>query len=195
VTEKRDARAIIVVDPQPDFFEGGALPVAGATDTVARIARYLRDHADEFSMKVVTQDWHVDPGDHWSDAPNFVTSWPVHCVADSNGAALDTSLADHHWDAVIRKGRHEGAYSGFDGVDESGASLAAVLASAGIEDVSVVGFATDHCVMATALDALELGFDVKVLLDLCAGVDHGTTMAAVATMANAGVSIAASSDV
>ena len=189
MTPESDARAIIVVDPQPDFFEGGSLPVAGATRTAERIADFLQSRGGDFSMRVVTQDWHVDPGDHWSDVPNFVTTWPVHCAADTSGAAIHASLADQPWDVVIRKGRHEGAYSGFEGSSDEGASLFDVLTSAGITSVAVVGFATDHCVKATALDARRLGFDVDVILDLCAGVDPGTTKAAVDAMTTAGVSM------
>ena len=111
----RNRRAIIVVDPQPDFFEGGALPVSGATATAGRIAEYLRARGDEYALRVVTQDWHLDPGDHWSENPDYVTTWPVHCAANSYGAQIHTSLADQSWDVVIHKGLHEGAYSGFEG--------------------------------------------------------------------------------
>jgi nicotinamidase/pyrazinamidase len=194
VTDKTGTRAIIVVDPQPDFFEGGALPVAGATRTAERIADFLRDHADVFTLKVVTQDWHVDPGDHWSSDPDFETTWPVHCAADSNGAAIHASLVTLPWDVVIRKGQHEGAYSGFEGSSDDGSSLFEVLTSAGITSVSVVGFATDHCVKATALDARALGFDVTVVLDLCAGVAAESTNDAIATMHGAGVSMIDSND-
>ncbi len=182
-------RALIVVDPQPDFFEGGALPVAGATDTAQRIADFMRNHGDDFSLRIVTQDWHVDPGDHWSDEPDFETSWPVHCAAQSNGAAIHPTLADQKWDVVIRKGQHEGAYSGFDGSTDDGTTLVDALTAAGINSVAVVGFATDHCVKATALDARDHGFDVDVILDLCAGVDPGTTKDAIEAMGVAGVSM------
>jgi nicotinamidase/pyrazinamidase len=189
VTHADGARAFIVVDPQPDFFEGGALPVAGATRTAERIADFLGVRGDDFAMTVVTQDWHVDPGEHWSDEPNFETTWPVHCAANSSGAAIHASLVDRPWDLVIRKGQHEGAYSGFDGSSDDGTSLFDVLTSAGITSVAVVGFATDHCVKATALDARRLGFDVEVMLDLCAGVDPITTEEAVDTMSTAGVTM------
>jgi len=119
-------------------------------------------------MKIVTQDWHPRSGEHWSSDPNFVTTWPVHCAADTSGARIHASLAEQPWDVVIRKGLHEGAYSGFDGLSQNGSTLAEELAAASIGSVTVVGFATDHCVKATALDARRLGFDVTVLLDLCA---------------------------
>jgi len=187
-------RAVIVVDPQPDFFEGGPLPVSGATETVQNIAQYLRDRGNDFDLRIVTQDWHVDPGGHWSDEPDYVTSWPVHCAADTGGAQIHASLADEKWDAVIRKGLHEGAYSGFEGASDDGSTLAELLARNDVRYVTVVGFATDHCVKATALDARALGFDVNVALDLCAGVDPVSTRLAIAAMSEAGVTFSASSD-
>jgi nicotinamidase/pyrazinamidase len=188
----RERRAIIVVDPQPDFFEGGALPISGATQTAKRIAKYLLARGDDYAMKVVTQDWHLDPGEHWSSDPNFVTTWPVHCAAGTDGAEIHSSLVDSAWDLIIRKGRNEGAYSGFEGVSESGSTLSDELNRAAIHSVTVVGFATDHCVLATALDAIGLGFDVEVMLDLCAGVTPETTRAAIAEMTDAGIVTATS---
>jgi nicotinamidase/pyrazinamidase len=195
MTESMPAgRAIIVVDPQPDFFEGGALPVPGATRTAQEIAEYLRARGEEYALRIVTQDWHQDPGDHWSESPDYVTTWPVHCAADSSGAQIHASLADQSWDVVIRKGLHEGAYSGFEGRSENGSTLAEVLGTAGVKDVTVVGFATDHCVKATALDARALGLSVAVALDLCAGVDPVTTRAAIDEMTEAGIAMVESGD-
>ena len=188
----RERRAIIVVDPQPDFFEGGPLPISGATRTAERISKYLLARGDDYSLKIVTQDWHLDPGEHWSSEPDFVTTWPVHCVAGTDGAAIHSSLVDHPWDLVIRKGRHEGAYSGFEGVSENGLTLSDELTRADAHSVTVVGFATDHCVRATALDARGLGLDVEVILDLCAGVAPETTRAAISEMTDAGIATATS---
>jgi nicotinamidase/pyrazinamidase len=190
----RNRRAIIVVDPQPDFFEGGALPVSGATATAGRIAEYLRARGDEYALRVVTQDWHLDPGDHWSENPDYVTTWPVHCAANSDGAQIHASLANQSWDVVIHKGLLEGAYSGFEGHTEVGSTLTEALANAGVHDVTIVGFATDHCVRATALDARALGLNVNVALDLCAGVDPETTRVAVASMEDAGITMVTSGD-
>jgi nicotinamidase/pyrazinamidase len=189
-----DRSAIIVVDPQPDFFEGGTLPISGATQTAVRIAEYLSTHGEEYALKVVTQDWHLDPGDHWSDHPNFVTTWPVHCAADTDGARIHPALADEAWDVVIRKGQHEGAYSGFEGTSANGSTLFDVLKAASVDAVTVVGFATDHCVKATALDARALGFHVSVVLDLCAGVDADTTRDAISEMSSADVTMLTSRD-
>ncbi len=190
----RNNEAIIVVDPQPDFFEDGPLPIQGATKTAEGIAQYLRDRGGNFVMTIVTQDWHISPDGHWSTNPNFVTSWPVHCAADTSGAAIHSSLSNQRWDAVIRKGQHSAAYSGFEGANENGTSLADVLASAGVDTVTVVGFATDYCVKSTALDARDLGLNVSVPLDLCAGVDAQTTRESIAEMAEAGVTIKESYD-
>jgi nicotinamidase/pyrazinamidase len=194
VESSRTKRAIIVVDPQPDFFEGGALPVTGATRTARRIAKYLAAQGDDYALKIVTQDWHEDPGDHWSDNPNFVTTWPVHCAANTEGARIHPTLVDESWDVVIRKGQHEGAYSGFEGRSADGTTLAEVLDSAGIGAVTIVGFATDHCVKATALDARELGFHVKVALDLCAGVDPDATRDAIAELSDADIAVVMSNE-
>jgi nicotinamidase/pyrazinamidase len=187
-------RAIIVVDPQPDFFEDGPLPVPGATATAQRIRDFLALDGEKFDVAIVTQDWHVSPGDHWSSTPNYATTWPVHCAAESSGARIHEVLADVAWDAVIHKGANEGAYSGFEGLSLEGTSLAEVLDTRGVRDVTVVGFATDHCVKATAMDARQLGLTVRVALDLCAGVTPETTDAAISEMRDAGISIAQSSD-
>ena len=181
-----------MVDPQPDFFEGGSLPVAGATRTAGKIAEYLRAHGDDYALRIVTQDWHLEPGDHWSTEPNYVTTWPVHCAAGTSGAEIHSALGEQTWDLVIRKGLLEGAYSGFEGVSEDGSTLVDELTRAGIRNVTIVGFATDHCVKATALDARALGFDVTVVLDLCAGVAPETTQVAIAAMTDAGVVTATS---
>jgi nicotinamidase/pyrazinamidase len=194
VETSRQRRAIIVVDPQPDFFEGGALPIPGATLTAERIADYLLAHGDNYALRIVTQDWHLDPGDHWSKHPNFVSTWPVHCAANTDGARIHSTLADAPWDVIIRKGQHGGAYSGFEGSSQRGAALVDELEGAGVESVTVVGFATDHCVKATALDARSLGLRVSVALDLCAGVDPDTTRDAIAEMSDADVAMVMSKD-
>jgi nicotinamidase/pyrazinamidase len=194
VDTSREHRAIIVVDPQPDFFEGGALPIPGATQTAERIAEYLLAHGDDYSLRIVTQDWHLEPGDHWSDHPDYVASWPVHCAADTDGARIHPTLANVPWDVVIRKGQHEGAYSGFEGTSEDGSTLADELEAAGVDTVTIVGFATDHCVKATALDARALGVRVMLALDLCAGVDPDTTRDAISVMSDADVAMVMSND-
>jgi nicotinamidase/pyrazinamidase len=194
LNDEERGRAIIVVDPQPDFFEDGPLPIAGATATAQRIRDFLDARREVFDVVIVTQDWHVSPGEHWSATPNFESTWPVHCAADSPGAQIHDALAGVQWDAVIHKGAREGAYSGFDGQSMEGTSLAEILSDQGVRDITVVGFATDHCVKATALDARALGFDVSVALDLCAGVTPETTRVAITEMNERGIDVVQSSE-
>jgi len=182
-------RALIIVDVQNDFCEGGALGVDGGSAAAAGIARLLgSEEGAAFSTVLATQDWHIEPGSHFSAEPDFVDSWPVHCVAGTPGAALAPALAEArgHVDALVRKGRYEAAYSGFEGrvvsAEETdrpepgpsdelpGAPLAAWLRSRDVTELSVVGIATDFCVRATVLDALREGFDVTLLAGLTAAV-------------------------
>jgi nicotinamidase/pyrazinamidase len=168
------ARALLVVDVQNDFCEGGSLGVAGGSDVAAAITAHARDHADRYAHVVGTLDHHVDPGTHFSDDPDYVDSWPRHCEVGTPGAephaALDSSLVR----AWFRKGAHAAAYSGFEGADADGTSLADWLRANDVSAVDVVGVATDHCVRATALDAVREGFTTTVLLDLTAGVARDT---------------------
>jgi nicotinamidase/pyrazinamidase len=187
-------RAILVVDPQPDFFESGPLAITGAIRTAEMIAEFLRARGGDYAWRGVTQDWHLDPGGHWSEHPDFVETWPKHCAANSSGAAIHESLDGETWDVVIRKGLHGGAYSGFEGESQDGSTLEQVLKSAGVTELTIVGFATDHCVKATALDGRSLGFQITVALDLCAGVNPETTREAISAMREAGVTIVESKD-
>ena len=159
-------RALLVVDLQPTFCEGGSLGVDGG-DAVARaVAHYAARHRDRYVAVVTTQDWHVDPGPHFSEDPDYVDTWPPHGVAGTAEAELHPALADLHPDAGVKKGAYVAAYSGFEGADEDGRSLEAILRAQGVTAVDVVGIAESHCVKATALDALALGLDVRVLTDL-----------------------------
>jgi nicotinamidase/pyrazinamidase len=181
------ARGLVVVDVQNDFCEGGSLAVAGGADVARRITGYLEGHGDEYAVVVATRDWHEDPGAHFSAAPDYRDSWPPHCVAGTAGAQFHPALDTSRFDAVVSKGLHAAAYSGFEGADERGAGLADVLAGRGVDEVDVCGLATDYCVRATALDAVAAGLRTRVLLDLCAGVSVATTEGAVKDMAAAGV--------
>ncbi|OLT17129.1 nicotinamidase [Serinicoccus sp. CUA-874] len=189
-------RALIVVDVQHDFCEGGSLPVTGGTAVAARISEHVAAHAGRYAAVVATADWHVDPGDHWATdgEPDFVDSWPVHCEVGTEGADFRPELAGalEHVQAVFRKGEHEAAYSGFEGstdVDGREVGLADWLGERGIDEVEVCGLATDHCVRATALDARREGLATTVLLDLCAGVAPETTDALLTQLREAGVEI------
>ncbi|MDE0700025.1 MAG: isochorismatase family protein [Acidimicrobiaceae bacterium] len=188
-------RALIVVDVQNDFCEGGALAVDGG-GAVARSITELAglDRAGgAYGLVVATKDWHVDPGEHFADpevGPNFVDTWPVHCVADTQGAAFHPDL-DIAVDEVFLKGRTTASYTGFDGgaASDETVLLGDWLTQRGVTSVDVVGLATDHCVRATALDAVATGFDTTVLLEHCAGVAPETTESALTELATAGVTL------
>jgi nicotinamidase/pyrazinamidase len=185
-------RALIVVDVQNDFCEGGSLAVAGGRDVAGAITEYAHQHAGEYAAIVGTLDWHVDPGDHFSAEPDFVASWPAHCVVGSPGSRSHPALDTRVVEAWFRKGEHAAAYSGFEGTTEAGGSrvlLGDWLRERGVEAVDVVGIATDHCVRATALDAASAGFATRVLLDLTAGVAATTTATALSRMREAGVEL------
>ena len=182
------ARALIIVDVQNDFCEGGSLAVAGGADVAAGISSLLAADGG-WDHVVATKDYHVDPGPHFGDPPDFVDSWPAHCVAGTSGADFHPDLVTDRVAAVFRKGEHAAAYSGFEGLSDAGAGLAAWLRDHGVTDVDVVGIATDHCVRATALDAAAEGFATTVLLGLTAGVAPATTAAALDQLRDAGVTL------
>lgn len=180
-------RALIVVDVQNDFCEGGSLAVAGGT-AVARAINTLLAGLHGYGHVVATKDFHIDPGSHFSDHPDFVDSWPPHCVAGSTGADFAAELDPAPFEAVFLKGAHTAAYSGFEGTCD-GVSLADWLHNHGVDAVDIAGIATDYCVRATARDAVRAGFDTRVLVDLTAGVAPGSTADALAEMASAGVEL------
>ena len=192
------SRALIIVDVQNDFCEGGSLPVKGGADVAAAISEYVDTHHNQFDHTVATQDWHIQPGDHFAEEPDFVDTWPPHCVAGTRGAELHPDLDTEYIDAYFQKGQYTAAYSGFEGVlapedavptgerkpggaplvedaeafaaDEDAIGLDDWLQSHDVEDVVVVGLATDYCVMATALDAVQAGYSVTVIRELTAGI-------------------------
>jgi len=204
------AKALIIVDVQNDFCEGGSLAVDGGAELASEISEHINETAD-YDFIVATQDWHIDPGSHFSDTPDFINSWPVHCVAGSKGAALHRNLDTDDIDAYFRKGRYDAAYSGFDGLlapedevmpgereaheaanphdGEAPVSLDDWLRANDVEDVVVVGIATDFCVRATALDAVNAGYNTTVLRDYVAGVDEDASEAALDELEDAGVEV------
>jgi nicotinamidase/pyrazinamidase len=184
-------RALIVVDVQRDFCEGGSLAVAGGAGLAGAISDYLADRAD-YGHVVATQDYHIDPGDHFSDHPDYISSWPPHCRAGSSGADFHPDLGTDRFEAVFRKGAYDAGYSGFDGADDSGTPLADWLRQRGVDDVDIVGIATDHCVRRTAEDATREGLATRVLVDLTAGMGEKSIAAAIEALRAAGVTIAAS---
>lgn len=173
-------KALVIVDVQYDFCEGGSLPVTGGIDVARRISEHVAHHRDEYAAIAATADWHIDPGTHFSTDPDFSDSWPVHCQVGTQGSQFRPELegALEHVQAVFRKGEFVAAYSGFEGSTEVGGEtvqLAAWLRDQDVDEVDVVGLATDHCVKATALDATREGFATRVLLDLTAGVATEST--------------------
>ncbi|OZG63443.1 nicotinamidase [Bifidobacterium lemurum] len=175
-------KALIVVDVQPTFCEGGELGVEGGDAVAGRIAAYVAAHRDEYAYIATTQDWHIEPGGHWSDQPDFVDTWPVHGKAGTPNAELHPAVKALNIEHHFKKGQYSAAYSGFEGIEdntdriqtrdevaaeaEAGRTLATALADADVTQVDVVGIAESHCVKETALDAQRLGYDVRVFTDL-----------------------------
>src|SRR5437660_8206659 len=171
-------RALIIVDVQNDFCEGGSLAVTGGAEVARRITDLLaRPH--DYAHVVATKDFHIDPGEHFSEHPDFAASWPRHCVVGTDGADFHPDFDPAAVEAVFKKGHYSAAYSGFEGTDEAGTTLADWLRQRGVDEVDIVGIATDYCVRATAADAAEAGFATRVLLDLTAGVAPDSTAKAV----------------
>ena len=209
------SRALIIVDVQNDFCEGGSLAVPGGAAVAGAISEYVEAHHNEFDHVLATQDWHIDPGAHFSDAPDFKESWPPHCVAGTKGAELHPDLDTEYIQAYFQKGQFSAAYSGFEGLlapedavptgerppgampgdaeryapDDDAIGLDDWLQSHDVEDVVVVGIATDYCVRATALDAVQAGYGVTVLRSLSAGIAEDLEDA-VAEMELGGVDVA-----
>ncbi len=203
------AKALIIVDVQNDFCAGGALATDRGAKVAALISEYVEDNHHRYEAVVATQDWHIDPGAHFSDTPDFVDSWPVHCVANTEGAEIHPNLDTDYIEAYFRKGRYEAAYSGFEGLQapeesvmtgehEPGATLddegpktplADWLDEHEIQDVDIVGIATDYCVLATAKDAVDAGYETRVLIDLTAPVHEDKLDEVIAKMEDEGITV------
>ncbi|GAA1863085.1 isochorismatase family protein [Brevibacterium marinum] len=186
------AKALLIVDIQNDFTEGGALGVDGGDHVAEEVTRYADTHVADYDAIIASRDWHdadSNNGGHFSQAPDFVDTWPVHCVADTEGAEYDplltTDAVTHH----VRKGQGTPDYSAFQATTETGEHLGDLLKNLTITEVDVVGIATDHCVCATVLDALKGGWSVRVLQDLIAGVGKDSSILALAEMDAAGATI------
>lgn len=188
-------RGLLIVDVQNDFCEGGALGVEGGTAVAQGISAWLRENADDYAVILASRDWHNADDDnqgHFASAgaqPDFVTTWPVHCVAGTPGAdyhpALDLGAVTHH----IAKGQGKPAYSLFEGVDADGQSAMDILSAARVDSLDVVGIATDYCVRASALDAKAAGFEVRVLTDLVAAVAESSATTTLEELTQAGVAL------
>ena len=189
------SRALLIVDVQNDFTEGGSLPVAGGAAVAAGITRLLDEHGADYDLVIASRDWHDaddDNGGHISDHPDYVDSWPAHCIAETAGAEYHPALASDRIDVHLKKGQGKPAYSAFEGVDEFGKTIRDVLQAHGVRELDVVGLATDHCVRASALDSLADGEHVRVFTDLVAGVGAESSAAALAELAAAGAELTAS---
>lgn len=190
-----EARALIVVDVQPTFCEGGELAVEGGNKVAEDVAAYVAAHRDRYDVVVTTQDWHIDPGEHFSDSPDYVDSWPPHGIAGTPNAELHPALADLDPDVSVKKGQYAHGYSGFEGSAPDGRSLERVLRDAGIKAVDVVGLVESHCVKHTSLDAVRAGFATRVLTDLTIPVSAHQGEQARAELTAAGVELTASAAV
>jgi nicotinamidase/pyrazinamidase len=187
-------RALIIVDVQNDFCEGGSLAVAGGAAVARGISSLLSSGDHGYDHVVATQDFHIDPGSHFSEHPDYAASWPAHCVAGTAGQDFHPDLDTTAIEAVFRKGAHAAAYSGFEGTisegtEQDGTSLAQWLRARNVSEVDVAGIATDYCVRATAADAAAAGFSTRVLLGLTTGVAPGTTAEAIDDLESAGVAV------
>jgi len=183
------SRVLIVVDVQNDFCEGGSLAVVGGAATASAISATLAE--GRYDHVVATRDHHINPGGHFSDTPDFVDSWPPHCVAGTPGADFHPNLTWRDFDAVFDKGEYAAAYSGFEGADADGRSLAEWLAAHRATSVDVCGIATDYCVRATALDAAREGFPTRVLVGLTAAVAPANVPAVVDELTAVGITVEA----
>ena len=180
-------RALIVVDVQNDFCEGGSLAVEGGALVAQKITDLLVEH--DYAHVVATKDYHIDPGDHFSDDPDYRNSWPPHCVVGTPGEDFHPAFNPVLAEAVFHKGHYSAAYSGFEGHTDDGTKLEDWLRARGVDAVDVVGIATDYCVKATAADAVAAGFNTRVLLDLTAGVAPTTTAEAIESLRASGVAV------
>ncbi|MDO4911777.1 MAG: isochorismatase family protein [Corynebacterium sp.] len=183
-------RALIIVDVQNDFCPGGALATRSGAVVAKRIAQYVRANHEKYATIVATKDWHVDPGNHWSEKPDFINTWPVHCAADTEGAEFHPAIKEieNYIKATFLKGRYTAAYSGFEGVYKE-TTLETWLRNRNVHFIDVVGIATDYCVRQTAMDGNQRGFEVRIMRDLVAPVSVDTGKAALEEMKAAGIEI------
>lgn len=179
-------RALIVVDVQNDFCEGGSLAVDGGAMLAGDLSTFLAEQA-AYDYIVATRDYHIDPGAHFSDEPDYVRSWPPHCRAGTSGASFHPALNVGPIGEVFSKGQFSDGYSGFEGESEAGEHLAAWLRARDVTAVDIVGIATDHCVRATSLDGAKEGFATRTLLHYTAGVAKPSVDKTISELREAGV--------
>lgn len=185
--------ALLVLDVQRDFCEGGSLEVSGGDAAAAGITDLIEASQDAYALIIATRDWHIDPGEHFArrgEQPDYLDSWPAHCVAGTAGAEFHSDLHLPADTVIVSKGQDTAAYSGFEGLCDDGRTLEQVLKDAGVSAVDLVGIATSYCVKFTALDAVRAGFQTRVLAPLTADIDAARTPATLETLTRAGVTIA-----
>jgi nicotinamidase/pyrazinamidase len=189
------SKALLIVDVQNDFCEGGSLACEGGAAVASAITNHLAEHGDDYSLVVASRDWHDadnNNGGHFADhgaSPDFINNWPVHCVSGSFGAEYHKNLNSEAIDVHVYKGMGEPSYSAFEGVTEDGKGILDLLRENGVTTLEVVGIATDYCVKASAIDAANAGLDVNVLQDLCVGVAASSSETALEDMATSGCKI------
>lgn len=177
--------ALIIVDVQNDFVEGGALAVAGGKSLIPGINALAKHFQEVGGLVVTTQDWHPTNTAHFS-------KWPVHCMAFSRGAAFADGLVVPPTFVQLKKGQSatDDGYSAFEAVDAMTIALHEILKQNDVDNVYVCGIATDYCVRATVMDAVKYGYKTTLVENLCAGVAADTTDKAIAEMYGAGVQFA-----
>ena len=187
--------ALLVVDVQVDFVEGGSLGVPGGLQVAAMIARHVRHFKSEYQFVVASRDYHESAPEHISDHPDFINTWPPHCMVGTPGAAfvptIQNLVCEKYIQEVVTKGRNAAAYSEFEALDKRGHTLLDVLKEQRIDHIDVCGIATDYCVRASALDARKNAFQVRVLVNLCAAVNEATGLQAMEEMKAAGCQLQA----
>ena len=185
--------ALLAVDLQNDFVQGGSLAVPNGMQIAAQVARHIRHFKQEYQFVVASRDYHEDPAGHFAATPDFVNTWPPHCVIGTPGAAFVPPVAnlvrEKLIQTVVSKGRHAAAYSAFEGVDSRGHPLLDVLKEQRIDHIDICGIATDYCVRASALDARKNDFQVRLLVNLCAAVSEATGLQAIEEMKAAGCQV------
>jgi nicotinamidase/pyrazinamidase len=197
-------RALFIIDVQNDFTEGGSLAVAGGKAVARGITDYVRADPGRYDVVIASRDWHDGAGDnggHFAtdSEPDFVDTWPSHCVAGTTGAEYDPGLDESLIDIHVRKGQGVPAYSIFEGTVVDAAAgdsetVAQKLDELGVTDIDVAGIATDYCVRASALDALGTHRRVRILGDLVAGVTSDSSAAALEELTEAGATVVATKE-
>ena len=188
-------KVLFIVDVQNDFCEGGSLAVTGGAHVAAEITKHLEVNGSEYDFVIASRDWHDagnDNGGHFAaegSDPDWVNSWPVHCVSGTHGAEYHPNLNTAAIDFHIEKGQGKPSYSLFEGSTTDGRTVPQLLSDLKVDSVDVAGLATDYCVLASALDAKNSGFQVRVLGNMIAGVAPDSSAAAVEKLLTAGCEV------